>query len=202
MSSMRRGLCFGAPQVFRHTPLVTHERSCTHSFYLLPLLRCKRGYSGVNCTIEACSRPEIQQNECENQTCRMDEWAYNGYQCIPNECESGNPCEENERCAQNHTVGEIVCIANPCSVCSEKVSECEFKPLSSEVICHCRPGFDPKRDCKEKKPCDNESEICENGGTCGNVDDRGFHSCNCVDGKSLCRCSDLCHHVPTVCTYL
>ena len=151
----------------------------------MPLLRCAPGYFGENCTIEACARRDIIRNECQNQTCKMDVWAFKGYKCIPNQCETDNTCKENETCAWNYTTGKIQCLSDPCSTCSEH-SKCDFDALTSNTTCHCNPGYDPNTACTREKPCDNGTDPCLNGGICGGRDEQGVSRCNCTPGKPLC----------------
>ena len=151
----------------------------------LPLLRCAPGYFGENCTVEACARRDILQNECQNQTCKMDAWAFKGYKCIPNVCETNNSCNDNETCAWNHTTGMIQCLSDPCSMCGLN-QKCDFNALYSNTTCPCVLGYDIKTECERPKPCDNDTDPCFNGGICGPRDDKGVSICGCTQGKAFC----------------
>ena len=174
---------------------MTHLHSHMHCLSL-PLLRCDRGYFGDNCTIEACSLPNIAQGECENQTCKMLDQAFKGYQCIPNESDTKKPCASNQTCTWNHTTKEIECLTDPCIDCGQH-TPCEVLPLFGRTICHCRPGYDPYNDCNKRKPCDNGSEQCQNGGTCGEPDSSGLRLCTCLPGKLPCNAPTMCAIVRT-----
>lgn len=151
----------------------------------LPLLSCSAGYFGENCTDAACSKQDIIQNECQNQTCEMDAESVNGYKCIPTMCKTNNSCSKNETCAWDPSTGMIHCLSDPCSGCS-KHRICDFHALYSNTSCPCKPGYDQNTDCTREKPCDNDTDPCLYHGICGSHDDNGISRCTCTDGEALC----------------
>ena len=133
----------------------------------------------------------------------MSPFAIHGYQCIPDECQYNGTCMENETCARNQSSGAIQCLKeDPCNAsdaCGVH-SVCEFNPLYSNVTCHCDVGYDDRRDCRQKKSCNNETDICEGGGTCAKTEIDLFapFSCICINGKCLQRCVCDCTQIQLI----